>query len=228
MAVGSRTGTPHPSWLYIAPLVGTLLLLHLLMVGIDRYAPGSSLQAVVPWFDLDREKNVPTLVSSLLFAGASYYALRLTILTRLALQRIGWGLIACLFGYFALDEYFFIHEQLAEPIRQLLAISSGPLFHAWVVPAAIGLGVLGVIIIVGKRYWQQLIIFSEILTYLFLLIGVVVVLEVGGTYVFHHTAFYRFVMIPLEEVFELSLASTLCLRARRLYLSKKSQRALSH
>jgi len=203
----------------VAGSIVALLVLHWVAVYRDMYARGPLSPAFVGWFDLDMEKNIPTAISSLFLVLAAYWCIRLAGTAKQTLQRAGWWLLTLFFVYLALDEYLIIHEQAAEPLRKILNILPGnPFFHAWVVPALGGLVILAGIILVLKGYYRRLAVFSSVLKYIFVFVAGVILLEVMGTYVFANTALYRFVMVPLEEIFELSMSAVLWLKLRNLFL----------
>lgn len=201
--------------------IGVLLLLHWTVVLTSLHtAPAASGPGL--WFDLDREQNLPTFISSLFFGLAGFWSLRLVSRAAHWVHKVGWAGLALLFVYFALDEYYIIHEQLAEPLRKVLDIQAGsPFFHAWVIPGIAVVALLGLGILLLKHF-RKLAVFIEPVIIVFVLAGGVILLEMLGTYAYDHTALYRLVVIPMEEIFELCLAATLWLRLRHRYLKGKA------
>lgn len=192
---------------YLLMYVLALLIMHLLTVALTRNNPELATKTWAVWFDLDREYNVPTVSNALLLASSAFIPLLLALRATHMVQRMGWGLFCVLFGYLSLDEILIIHEQLAEPTRKLLDIgNSNPLYHAWVVPAIFIVLGLGLIILVIKRYFKQLTVFADVLKYVVVLASGVVILEIIGTFVYNNTDVYRFLMVPAEEIYELSMA----------------------
>lgn len=53
-----------------------------------------------------------------------------------------WGGLALLFAYIAADEAIALHESTTAPIRDLLGVTEGLLFFAWVIPAGLLLLIL--------------------------------------------------------------------------------------
>ncbi|MBA3758870.1 hypothetical protein H0X10_04575 [Candidatus Saccharibacteria bacterium] len=193
---------------YVYGWIAFLLLAHWTAVLLTLNSPNESVATLASWFDLDREYNIPTATSSLLLGLSSLTSLALIFQAKHFVQKMGWGLLAILFSYFALDEILILHEQLAKPVRKLLNITgSNPLYHAWVVPAIGVITFLVVVIFILRRYHKQLRVFSDILL-LVAIMGVgVVMIEILGTYVYSNTEVYRIIMIPIEEVFELFMSS---------------------
>jgi hypothetical protein len=98
---------------------------------------------LVPMFDLDVERNIPSFFSTgliLLCAG---------MMAALAYReprsnRPGWQGLSLIFVVLSADELVSLHERLIEPVRATLH-TSGVLYFAWVVPygvAAILIGLL--------------------------------------------------------------------------------------
>lgn len=194
-----------------------LLVLHWQFVYADLYRYGSFMASKTWLFDLDREQNLSTLISSVFFLTAAYWSMRLARQARRHIQTLGWYIFALFFTYLAFDEMFIVHEQLAEPLRRVLDISgSSPFFHAWVIPAlavAIFLGVA----LMTIRHWKNLKVFANILVLVIILVVGTVACEIFGTFVYNNTAVYRFAMVPTEEIFELSMGAILWLSLRNKY-----------
>lgn len=96
-----------------------------------------SLGGLVPLFDFGQERNLPTFFSTLLAILASGLLL-LIAFARKQMAR-SWKLWASLAGVFllvAIDEFIGMHEQLSEPLRNLLH-TRGVLYFAWVLPYAL-------------------------------------------------------------------------------------------
>lgn len=103
----------------------------------------------VPEFNLDREMNIPTWFSSMLFLFSAVlmwkagdaeapYGLRF---------RKYWKGLAVFFVYISIDEVAAIHEMAVDPFRKWLH-AGGWLYFTWVVPAAVLVAVLAAL------YWR--------------------------------------------------------------------------
>lgn len=92
---------------------------------------------LLTFFDVDSEANLPTWFSVVLAAAGGALSL---FLRKGPAERRPWGWVVIAVALFAvsLDDMVMAHEQLVEPVRDLLGITSGPLYFAWVVPGALG------------------------------------------------------------------------------------------
>lgn len=100
---------------------------------------------LVRLFDLDKEKNVPTLFSVVLFLinASLLFSVWWAGRTRRESETI-WIILAGLFCILALDEFVSFHEPLNGPFREALGIS-GLVNLAWVIPYGIGCLVLAAV-----------------------------------------------------------------------------------
>jgi hypothetical protein len=92
-------------------------------------------------FDLDGERNVPSVFSTgliLLCAGL------MTVIARIERgpNRRGWWGLAAIFVFLAADELVSLHERLIEPLRAALH-TSGLLYFAWLIPYGLAVLVTG-------------------------------------------------------------------------------------
>jgi hypothetical protein len=93
-----------------------------------------TLLGLVPLFDLDQERNAPTLFSASLFLVAAALAFLVARANRGAAGRArGWTFLAAVACFLAVDEVASIHEMFAHPLRESLG-AAGFLRHAWVIP----------------------------------------------------------------------------------------------
>lgn len=97
-------------------------------------------------FYVDFEQSVPTLyssvvliISALLFGVVGHAHRRAD---RSYIRH--WSALSILFLLLAVDESAVLHEQATGPFRRMLNIESGPLWWAWVIPAALAVAVLAV------------------------------------------------------------------------------------
>lgn len=206
---------------YLYVFIAILLVCHWITVFLTIDNPSVAASPAAVWFDLDREYNIPTVTNSLLLWSCAVTFSLLGFRARRRALRGGWLAFAVLFAYLGLDELLIFHEQLAEPVRELLGIgNTNPFYHAWVVPGifvAIGFGCLSWWI---QRYFKQLEPCRDLLKLIVFLASGVISLEVIGTFVYANNAAYRFFMVPLEEVFELSVAAWILLAALKQQKAK--------
>lgn len=130
-------------------ITAAFLVLSVLGQVLARLQPDSApLQGLVRATNVDTEGNLPSLFNALLLLAP---ALLLGLIARATpparrVMRRGWGLLSLVFFYLSADEYLHLHELLMAPLRTLLQVD-GFLHYAWVVPyAALGLGLLLVLL----------------------------------------------------------------------------------
>ncbi|MFC0253388.1 hypothetical protein [Massilia consociata] len=97
------------------------------------------LDGLVPLFDVDSERNIPTFFTVIL---ALYSALLLAVIaagSKDRRERFHWRLLCAGFVFIAYDEAFQVHERLIAPMRELLGNKDlGYLYFGWVVPGIAG------------------------------------------------------------------------------------------
>lgn len=198
-----------------------LLSLHFVTVASDIFYPTSWLATISKWFDLDSERNIPTLVIGGLLGLCSLVSIILHRKMKRFKNRIFFAVMAAFFAYLASDELFSVHERFAEPIRNLLSIGNNSFFyHAWVLPALLvaGIGTLYLLFVRGhfsvsnKEYRQ-------IIYYLVIFIVAIVTLEIIGTKTYDNKVLYRLLTVPIEESIELGMSSLLLIKLYSVYLS---------
>ncbi|MFL5402639.1 MAG: hypothetical protein ACJ8BF_07460 [Gemmatimonadales bacterium] len=93
---------------------------------------------------LDQECNIPSWFSSCLLLAASFL---LGLIALAHKQQDGdfsrWALLALIFAFLSLDETAQLHELSIAPLRERFH-TGGFLLYPWIVPAAVGVAVLGV------------------------------------------------------------------------------------
>ena len=115
----------------------------------------------VAWFlFVDNEQTLPTLYSTaILFCCAGLAAVVGWAITPVD-DRAAWRTLAVIMAVAGFDEYAAIHERAIDPLRDQLAITSGPLYYAWIVPGALVVVVLAMLfsgflrrLPADTRYW---------------------------------------------------------------------------
>lgn len=103
------------------------------------------LEWLVDLFRLNREANIPSFFSGVLFLLAA--ALLVVVWrTRRGGGRWAWMLLAGLFTFLTYDELFSVHERLIDPLREALDLS-GALYFAWIPVYAVA------VLAVGGLFW---------------------------------------------------------------------------
>ena len=185
-----------------------IAVLHVVSLTFNIHFPGAETGKLLMWFDLDGERNVPTVYSGLLLGCSAFMALLLSSQINTLWEKLRWVFLAVLFFYLAFDEILGIHETFAEPIREMLSITEGnPLFHAWIIPGmVIMLGIASVAALIKRRNKISQLQKSVFL-YVVILAGGVILLEIIGTQVYFTTAIYKLGPVFLEEMFEITMTS---------------------
>ena len=87
-------------------------------------------KGLVPLFDLGREHNIPSFVSSALFVAGSLGFFTIYRLEKSTEQAHGhWLALAAIFVFLAIDEWFSIHERLVLPVREFWALQASSTMH---------------------------------------------------------------------------------------------------
>ena len=121
-------------------LIIILLFLNIFGLILKFYFDHDYIYGLVPLFDFDTEKNIPTFYSAVALLFASSLLFFITIVRKNnGLAYLGWLGLAVVFLFLSIDEITSLHERLIRPIRETLG-TSGLLFSAWVIPY--GLAVL--------------------------------------------------------------------------------------
>lgn len=93
---------------------------------------------LVRLFDMDRERNIPTLFSTCLFLASSFLSFTVARARWLREQPAKtWLLLSLVLLFLAVDEFCQIHEYLKDPTRKLLDVPDGFFGPAWVIPYGI-------------------------------------------------------------------------------------------
>jgi len=205
---------------------GVAVILVLISSGMHAlyYLGGhSNMFGLLPYFNLDRERNIPTFysVALLLFAALLLLIIRAMEAKARARGSRMWGILAGGFILLALDELVSIHEKLSVPVRTVLGIEkAGVFYYSWIVPGLVAILAVGFFFL---RFWLRLPNRTRILFAVagFLYVGGAIGMEmVGGSYVTIHgnaTAAYA-VIATVEETLELA-GVVLFIRALLGYLA---------
>ena len=97
-----------------------------------------SVYTLVPLFDLNIEKNVPTFYSSLTLLLSAWLLLVIAMEKLASHQPFAkhWLMLALIFLYLSCDEIMVIHERLIVPVGEYLD-ATGVAYFAWVIPYGI-------------------------------------------------------------------------------------------
>ncbi|PZU37068.1 MAG: hypothetical protein DI573_12340 [Microbacterium sp.] len=90
-------------------------------------------------FDMDAETSIPTWYNMMLLMAIALLLATTSLATARGRERRIWMILAIVFAYLSLDEGAALHESLMYTTRNLLGITGGPLWYAWVIPVGIAL-----------------------------------------------------------------------------------------
>ena len=195
---------PRRTAQFFTLIVMCLTLAHIALL-ITRFYFGSSFGLAL--FDLDNEKNIPTLFSSvaLLFCSGLLWIIALSKRKENSTGFLYWVGLAAIFIFLSIDETATIHEQFNDPIRSTLN-TSGFLSYAWVIPYMILVGILFL------AYLKFIISLPKKTRFLFIIAGTIYVggaigLELLGNYHFDlygENDVKYLVFSSIEEVLEMT------------------------
>jgi len=174
-------------------------------------------------FDFGAENNIPTIFSFICWVICALYLLLLSINER---KNGGfskyWMGLAVLFGYFSIDEFLSIHENIS-PNLQLYLNTSGVFYFAWIIPYGI------LILILLIVYYRVFLSIPTRIKKLFMIsatifIGGSIGIEMSEAYFFSlygQTDLCYILLSYLEELFEM-LGLVCFIYSLNCYLTLKS------
>ena len=184
-------------------------------------------------FNLDVEKNVPSIYSALLLASSGLLLILIAIKTSRLKKKFAahWLFLGIVFIFLAADEFFAIHEALVEPIRESLN-TSGLLYFAWIIPYAIFIIILFLAYLKFLKSLPKDIFVKFIASGSLYIFGGIIIESFGGRYI-ESRSWQKddiwFAMITFEEMFEIIGISlflyTLLIYVQR-YLKLSSKRSI--
>jgi len=119
---------------------------------------------LIDLFNFDKEKNIPTLYSSIALILTSLLLLLITLHQKNEKQPyLLWGMLSLVFLFLSIDETSSIHENLGRPTRAIFG-SLGLFYYGWVIPYgaavfAFGVAYLKFLLALPKRI-MMLFVFS--------------------------------------------------------------------
>jgi len=153
--------------------------------------------------NVDAEASIPTwYAQSLLLVAA---ALVFVIAKTATKDKRYWYVLAGIMLFISIDEGASIHELLIAPMRELLTISSGPLYYAWVIVYGLIFGCVGLFFV---RFFVRLprrtrLLFAAALA--IFLTGALAMEMVGGLVISQPNAPWQLyaVIVGVEELLEM-------------------------
>ncbi len=122
-----------------------LLMGNIVAINMKFYMGHDWVYGLVPLFDFDGERNVPTLFSSVaLMSCGALLGLIGWLHHQQSRSGFKWFCLGAIFLFLGVDEIAGLHELLGVPSREKFG-TSGLLYYAWVIPygaALLGLGIM--------------------------------------------------------------------------------------
>lgn len=165
-------------------------------------------QQTLSRLNMDNEVSIPTWFSQTLLLGAAVlFAYMASVATSLRAGFIKtWWFLAGLFLFASIDEGSSLHELATEPMQEMLGITGGPFFFAWVIPGI----ALCVLLCLGLlRFFLHLPRFAHIIfaSGALALFGAIGIEMISGMF-WQASGVYETLTYPLLNVLEEGLENT--------------------
>ncbi|WP_108213437.1 hypothetical protein [Pontibacter mucosus] len=133
-------GRKYLRWLYRAAVA--LVILNVVAIYCKYFTDHPNAWGIIPQFELDMERNIPTYFSSFILLLSSVLLFAVAELKRKQQDKHvwHWRLLSGVFLYMSMDESAGVHEMLIYPLRENFQLT-GVLYFSWVIVG--GLLVLG-------------------------------------------------------------------------------------
>jgi len=133
-------GKKYLRWLYRAAVV--LVVLNIIAIYCKHFTDHPNAWGIIPQFELDMERNIPTYFSSFILLLSSVLLFAVAELKRKQQDKHvwHWRLLSGIFLYMSMDESAGVHEMLIYPLRENFQLT-GIFYFSWVIVG--GLLVLG-------------------------------------------------------------------------------------
>ncbi len=126
---------------FLLILISVFIAAHIFLQVMSNLSGNYLFRMLAAWFDLDDERNLPTLFSTFLLLFCSVLLFLIAILDRKknSTNKYYWGVLSFIFLFLSADETLSFHERLINPVTDLIGEGNVPgIFHfAWVIPALV-------------------------------------------------------------------------------------------
>lgn len=201
------TITIHPRTVLKYTIAFSTLLVFMHILGlVSRFAYGyDHLKGLIPLFNLELEKNIPTVFSSFLALTCSAVLFITVKLERNNTQfKRYWAGLCFIFLFIAVDEIVGFHEMTMSISRDFFN-ASGLLYYAWTIPAGI------IVIIIGAIYLKFLFLLNNPVRILFIISGLIYVSGAIGVELFEgainelggYMSLNYLILVTIEEAMEM-------------------------
>ncbi|WP_147383224.1 hypothetical protein [Pontibacter oryzae] len=129
-----------------------LVTLNLVAVFCKYYTSHPNAWGIIPQFELDGEKNIPTYFSSFILILSSILLFTISLVKKHERNKYTkhWRLLAFVFLYMSVDESAGLHEMFIYPLRDHFQLA-GIFYFSWVIVGA------AVVLILGLYYLRFLL-----------------------------------------------------------------------
>jgi hypothetical protein len=192
-------------WLWA--VTGTLVALNVAVAALRDFTGHQTIFGLVPLFDVNSERSIPTFFSACILLGASSLLLLITKAKCARHDRFGfhWAVLAVGFFLLAMDEVAGFHERMTRPVNIVFGTVHGLWYHTWMVAGA------AVVLLVVLFYLKFLFHLPVRYQRSFFLAGIIYiggaigVEMLGGRYFeIHGNDFIHTIYTALEEGMEMS------------------------
>lgn len=116
-----------------------LIVLHLLAHSVAAGSDSPLVHQIASRFNMDEEISIPTWFSQSLLLSTALLFAYVALITKQVKGRFikTWWFLAGLFLFASVDEGSSLHELATEPTQELLGITDGLFFFAWVIPGVV-------------------------------------------------------------------------------------------
>ena len=158
----------------------------------------------VRMFDLDMERNIPTLFSSLLLALGSLLFYLLSLIDNDKKEKNYWRGLSLVFIFLSFDESAKIHEQIGDYVEKYVHLD-GYFYYPWVL--VYGFGIILLAMIYMKFFWSmpRKVFWSFMAAATLYLTGAIVFDMIGGNEASQHgtTTILYSIYYTIEESLEM-------------------------
>lgn len=190
----------------LVTLTLVLTILGVIYQCLKHLYDGAAFLILLSPFNLNEERNIPTLYSTTLLLLAAVLLMRIAVLKQRDRYHHHWMGLSILFFYLSVDEATSIHEEM-EQARDFLSLGTGNFLYkdAWVVIGIVFVAMIG--LLYSRFIWAlpkptriQFLLAAAIY-----ILGALGMEIVGGYWRFSHgsAVIYDVVLITLEELLEM-------------------------
>lgn len=211
---------PKSVFLTLLAIIFMLLIANILGIISKFFLGYGSVKGLVPLFNFNTEKNIPTLFSVvLLLISALLFLIIANHHKKLQQSYWPWAGLSAIFLFLSIDEIAVLHERLSGSLHETLD-TSGVFFFAWIIPYGLALVVLGLVYLNFLRQLPSRTRNLLILSGAIFVTGAIGFEMLGGQHAdqYGYKTFVYSIFYTFEELFEM-LGVTLLIYTLLLYIT---------